>query len=356
MDLIKGTYKDDCIFLLKDLTGIIKEITIDEKEELIKKGISYSEMISVEENPSLTIEKIFFRMIQKHAEEIASYVGILAEKIYKQKKNDLVIASLARAGTPYGILIRKYLKFKYDINIQHYSISIIRGKGIDYNALLYILEKNTNANIQFVDGWTGKGSIIKELKQSIDIFNKKYNTNIDDNLAVIADPAKLCRIYGTRKDIAVPNSVLNSTVSGLISRTILNDKYIGENEFHGAINIEYLKDEDYSQLYVDSIAEFFNKNIDIDNITFEEIELEYSNNLVKKIKSEFDVNSINNIKLSIGEASRVLLRRKARILLLKDKTDLAVQQLIVLANEKNIQIREYKNMEYKAIAIIEEGN
>lgn len=356
MNMIKGSYKDDCEFLLKDLTDVIKEISVEQKEELIKKGINYSEMISVEEKPSLKIKKIFLKMINEHGREIAKYIAILAEKIYKEKSENLVIVSLARAGTPYGILIKKYLWFKYKVDVKHYSISIIRGKGIDYNALKYILGENKNANIQFVDGWTGKGSIIKELNRSIEIFNKKYSSKIDDGLAVIADPAKLCKVYGTREDIAVPNSVLNSTVSGLISRTILNDKYIEQNEFHGAINIQYLQDEDYSQFYVDRIREFFSENLNIDEMSFEDIELEYANKLVIKIKEQFNINSINSIKLSIGEASRVLLRRKAKILLLKNKSDKEVEQLVLLAYEKNVEIKGYSDMDYKAIAIIDEGN
>ncbi|MGL5574216.1 MAG: cysteine protease StiP domain-containing protein [Sarcina sp.] len=347
---IKGSYKKDCIFLLKDLTGILKEISIEEKEKLIAQGISYSNFISKEEKPNEDIEELFLKMLSCEASKIAEYVAILAEKIYKEKMEDLIIVSLARAGTPYGILIRKYLKLKYNIDIKHYSISIIRGKGIDFNALKYILDENKNAKIQFVDGWTGKGSIINELDKSITEFNRRYNQNIDKSLAVIADPAKLCEIYGTREDISVPNSVLNATVSGLISRTILNDKYIGKNDFHGAINIEYLKENDYSDFYVDEIAKCFTKNVECG--IAEKIDSKYSKQVSQKIKDKYHVDDINKVKLSIGEASRVLLRRKAKVVLLKDIDDKEVKQLIILAKAKKVPIEIYKESDYKAIAII----
>ncbi|MGL4453051.1 MAG: cysteine protease StiP domain-containing protein [Sarcina sp.] len=347
---IKGSYKKDCIFLLKDLTGILKEISIEEKEKLIAQGISYSNFISKEEKPNEDIEELFLKMLSCEASKIAEYVAILAEKIYKEKMEDLIIVSLARAGTPYGILIRKYLKLKYNIDIKHYSISIIRGKGIDFNALKYILDENKNAKIQFVDGWTGKGSIINELDKSITEFNMRYNQNIDKSLAVIADPAKLCEIYGTREDISVPNSVLNATVSGLISRTILNDKYIGKNDFHGAINIEYLKENDYSDFYVDEIAKCFTKNVECG--IAEKIDSKYSKQVSQKIKDKYHVDDINKVKLSIGEASRVLLRRKAKVVLLKDIDDKEVKQLIILAKAKKVPIEIYKESDYKAIAII----
>ena len=62
-----------------------------------------------------------------------------SEKILKQKGADVVLVSLARAGTPIGILAKRYIKYKYNLNLPHYTISIIRDKGIDENALKYIL-------------------------------------------------------------------------------------------------------------------------------------------------------------------------------------------------------------------------
>lgn len=354
MDLIKGSYNDNCIFLLKDLTGTLKEITIEEKEKLIAKGISYSNFISKEKETSESLKNLFLKLLDEKGQAVADYIGKVAEVIYENKGNDLVVVSLARAGTPYGILITKYLKFKYNVDIKHYTVSIIRGKGIDYNALKYILDEEKNANIQFVDGWTGKGSIINQLEKSIDEFNERYNKNIDSSLAVIADPAKLCPIYGTREDIAVPNSILNSTVSGLISRTILNNEYIGKDDFHGAINIDYLKGEDFSQLYIDKIASLFRNGINSADIKLEEIDKRYSDNVSNKIKDDYSVKNINNVKLSIGEATRVLLRRKARILLISDFDDEELRQLIILAKEKNVKVEKFEFSEYKAIAIIEE--
>ncbi|MGL4990472.1 MAG: cysteine protease StiP domain-containing protein [Sarcina sp.] len=348
---INGTYKNDCEFLLKDLTGILKEITIEEKENLIRQGISYSNFISKEEPVNENIEKLFLDLVETNAKKIAEYVGIIAQKIYKAKNENLVLVSLARAGTPYGILIKKYLEFKYAIEVKHYSISIIRGRGIDFNALRYILENNLECDIQFVDGWTGKGSIITELEKSIRYFNEKYKTNIDSELAVIADPARLCNLYGTRDDIIIPNCVLNATVSGLISRTILNEKYILKDDFHGAILIEYLKDKDYSNYYIDKISQYFSDNEFI--MEFLEPERNYSKYIVKEIQKMYLIDDINKIKLSVGEASRVLIRRNAKILLVRDINDENIKILKSLANLKNIKIKEYKNLKYNAAAIID---
>lgn len=355
INLVKHSYKDDCIFLLKDLTDKMQEITIQEKEELIRSGVSYSEMISKESIPSKDIKNIFLNILNRDKKLIAYYVAKISEIIYRQKGNKLVIVSLARAGTPYGILIKRYLKLKYKVDIPHYSISIIRGKGIDANALKYILTENKKAEIQFVDGWTGKGSITKELNKSIDIFNNENKTNIDNSLAVISDPAKLCKVCGTREDFGIATCCLNSTVSGLISRTIHNEKYIGKDEFHGAKTLYYLKDEDYSQYFIDKIDNEFNKiSIKYEDLVLENIDKEYSMKIVSKIRELYDVNNINNIKLSVGESARVLLRRDPRVVLVKNKSDKNIEHILKLAEEKGVKVIEYKDSEYNCISIINE--
>lgn len=354
-NLVKHSYNDDCIFLLKDLTNEIKEITIKEKEELIRSGVNYSEMISKENEPSEDVRNIFLNMLKRDKKLIAYYVAKISEIIYREKGKNLVIVSLARAGTPYGILIKKYLKFKYSLDIPHYSISIIRGKGIDVNALKYILGEHKEGKIQFVDGWTGKGSITKELDKSISKFNEENNTNIDNSLAVISDPAKLCRICGTREDFGIATCCLNSTVSGLISRTIHNEKYVGENDFHGAKTLYYLKEYDYSQYFIDEIVNVF-KDVKIceEDLKLEFENKEYSVGVTNKIREVYDVNNINNIKLSVGESARVLLRRDPRIVLVKNKNDRNIEHIIKLAEEKGVEVIECRLSDYNCISIIKE--
>ncbi|MGL5417470.1 MAG: cysteine protease StiP domain-containing protein [Clostridium sp.] len=344
---MRSSYKDDCIFLLKEID--IKEITIEEKEKLISEGVSYSEMISKEKEPSKEIMDIFYEMVENDKKEIALYVSRIAEVMYKEKGDDLVIVSLARAGTPIGILVRKYIKEKYNKDILHYSVSIIRGSGIDKNAINYILENNPQGKIQFVDGWTGKGSITKELKKSL----KEYEGKIESDLAVLVDPARLCRIYGTREDFGLATSCLNSTVSGLISRTIYNKRYVKENDFHGAKYLSYLEDMDVSNYFIEKIENEF-KNVVVENYVLEEINVDYANKVILKIKEEFNVKDINKIKLSVGESARVLLRRKPRVILVKDINDRNITHIMRLAKENHIEIKEYDCRGYNCISIIEE--
>lgn len=347
---VKGTYSaSECVFLLKDLTHIIKEVSVEEKERLIASGINYSEMLSKENPMKPEYNKLFVKLLSENTKTLAEYIGVMAESIYSEKGKDTVLVSLARAGTPFGILTKNYIKLKHGVDIPHYSVSIIRGKGIDENAMVYILAKHPNAKIQFVDGWTGKGSITFELEKAMKLFEKKYGVKIDDSLAVLADPAKISRICGTRKDVIIPNCCLNSTVSGLISRTYHNSDTLGDNDFHGAKVYWELINEDFSRCFLDRIR----LELPMVNATAIYHEREnYGQYVTNMIADEFNVKDKNKIKLSIGESSRVLLRRIPKIILIKnfDNPDLA--HIIKMAKDKGIEMRQYDKTDYEIISLL----
>lgn len=360
--LVQHVYRpEDVTFLLTDLTGQVEEISVEEKERRIDQGISYSEMISKEEAPLPQTKELFEQLVQTKRQAIADYIRIVSEAIYQAKQGEVVLVSLARAGTPFGILIKRYLEQKYQIKVPHYSVSIIRGKGIDTQALTFILSQHSDRSIQFVDGWTGKGSIIDELERSILQFNHVHQTEISADLAVVADPARRCRLYGTHLDVNLPNSCLNATVSGLISRTICSSDLLEGKDFHGAIYLSRLEEHDQSQWFVHQIESVFifedltpTEQLSIAN---RQVHQKYATMVARQIQATYQVKDFHKVKLSIGESARVLLRRHPRLLLIKDETLEDVQPLLQLAQAKNVPIQRLKEDEgghYQAIAIIEE--
>ncbi|WP_350445863.1 cysteine protease StiP family protein [Anaeromonas frigoriresistens] len=353
-----GSYKeDDVIFLLKDISNRVEERGNKERELAIQTGVHYSEMLPIEYKPSEEYIKLFYESLEKFKEDIAIYTGVVSERIIKNRGKDIVLASLARAGTPIGILIKRYIKFKYNIDVPHYSISIIRGKGIDENAIKYMIFNHPNKDIQFIDGWTGKGAINNQLREATYLLNKKMGINLDSDLAVIADPGYLVNTYGTRKDFLIPSACLNSTVSGLVSRTVLRDDLIGDNDFHGAKFYKELLDEDLSNYYIDNITQCFD---DTQEEVKRELEiLEQCNTEatflgledVKNIKEEFNIENINYIKPGIGETTRVLLRRIPwKILIKKDTKN--IEHILQLAKEKEVEVIEYDLKSYECCGII----
>lgn len=353
-----GSYKkDDCIFLLTNINGKIKEQENEEREKLIQNGIHYSEMLPVEYIPKDEYMEVFHKTLNDSAHNIATLVAITAEKIIHTKKKNVILVSLARAGTPVGVLIKRYLKYKYNLNVPHYSVSIIRGKGIDENAICYILNKHNSNNIQFIDGWTGKGAINNVLDKAMDDFYKKYGVKISKDLAVLADPAQCVKIFGTREDILIPSACLNSTVSGLISRTVERKDLIGEYDFHGAKFYEEWKDIDLSNYFVDKISKEF-KNIDQSYVEYMFIETTNSYVLntgikeVKQIQKDFGIDDINMVKPGIGETTRVLLRRIPWKILVDDINNPNLKHIILLAKDRNVPVIEYKKMNYSCCGLI----
>ena len=163
-----STYsKEDVIFLLKDISNMIVEEDNLTRERKIQSGTHYSEMIPVEYQVSDEYLTLYREKLKENKEKLAFAIGVISEKILKRHNQNPILVSLARAGTPIGILAKRYIKQRYNIDLPHYTISIIRDRGIDINAIKYIINKHKDSSkIQFIDGWTGKGTIANELKKA----------------------------------------------------------------------------------------------------------------------------------------------------------------------------------------------
>ncbi len=345
---VKTSYSsDDVILLLKDVTGLVKPQPTEERERLIQSGKHYCEMLPIEYVPTQKYMQVYEEALRTYAKPTADAVGKLSDKIIRQKGEGVVLVSLARAGIPIGILIKRYILKKYKINVPHYSISIIRGRGIDKNALDYLIGLYGGENLLFVDGWIGKGAVLGELQKELAAY-----PSVSSDIAVVADPANVTELCGTHEDILIPSSCLNSTISGLVSRTFLRDDIIKQDDFHGAVYYGELKDSDLSYEFINAIEKEFEFNLN-------EKAVENPSNTkgvdeVRKIAEHFGIDDINLVKPGIGETTRVLLRRVPWKVLIDEKyrnaDDLA--HIVRLAEEKNVPIEYYPLEHYKTCGII----
>lgn len=337
--------RDDVILLLKDITGLVKPQPTEEREKLIQSGKHYSEMLPIEYVPTEQYMQVYNHALKTFAKCNADAVGNLAHKVINSKGENIVLVSLARAGIPIGILLKHYINFKFKINVPHYSISIIRGRGIDKNAMKYLLERYSPEQLLFVDGWVGKGAILNELKKDIEAYE-----GVSADIAVVADPANVTELCGTHDDILIPSSCLNCTVSGLISRTFLRDDIIGENDFHGAVYYGELENADLSYQFIETIEKEFTLNPPVSKVNCQGKGIDE----VKKIAQEFDIDDINFIKPGIGETTRVLLRRIPWKVLIDEryKDSEELRHLFRLAGEKEVPIEFYPLNNFKCCGII----
>jgi len=343
---LKSSYsEEDVVLLLKDISGMVEPLDTEEREKLIQAGKHYSEMLPIEYVPTEKYMTVYRESLEMYAKPVALAVGNLSDKIIENKGKNVVLVSLARAGIPIGILVKRYIKKKYQIDMPHYSISIIRGRGIDDNAMRYLLGKYKSEQLLFVDGWIGKGAILNELKKDIAEYE-----GVSADIAVIADPANVTKLCGTHDDILIPSSCLNSTVSGLVSRTFLRDDIIGKNDFHGAVYYGNLKENDLSYDFIETIENEFEMNSGIEEKTISGKGIDE----VKGIADKFGVKDINLIKPGIGEATRVLLRRMPWKILIDEryKGDSQLGHLIRLAEEKKVPVEYYPLTHYKCCGII----
>ncbi|KAJ50119.1 hypothetical protein BD780_004226 [Clostridium tetanomorphum] len=357
--LLSGSYsKNDVIFLLKEITGLITEQSNEVRENAIQSGVHYSEMLPIEYHPTKEYMDIFYKTLDDIKYKLAQYVALLSEKIISKRGTNLILVSLARAGTPIGILIKRYIQFKYNITLPHYSISIIRDRGIDENAIFYILKTHPNCELQFIDGWTGKGVIQDTLVKACKDFYKDHNIQLNPDLAVLSDPAYCSNTYATREDFLIPSACLNSTVSGLMSRTVYNKNITSKNDFHGAKFYKEWTDIDVSNFFIDTITEQYKL---IDNSLGIPLSVESLNNDtadykglkdVHRIQKILGIDDINLIKPGVGETTRVLLRRIPWKILVDSMKNPNLKHIIKLAEDRNVPIETYKNMSYSCCGII----
>lgn len=366
--LVKTSYsKKDVIVLLKDLTGNMKPLSTEERERAIQEGVHYSALLPEEKEPTTEYMDLYYKALRDKKYSIAMHIGKISEIMYSTRVGNQppIILSLARAGIPVGILIKRYIKEKYNVECPHYAISIIRDKGIDTNAMEYVYNteivnnNNSVGNIKFVDGWVGKGAINSQLNESVQqlkFISEKWSM-LKSDLYVLADCANVTDYTGTREDYLLPTACLNSTVSGLTSRTILNN-YIDilSGDFHGAVYFKCFERIDKSVEFIDTISEEF-KNVC--NITAEKIPCngELGIQVVHRVCKDFSITDYKKVKPGIGETTRVLLRRVPWMVLLNtevDENDGDIAHILLLCKQKNIPIQRYDLGAYKVCGIIKE--
>lgn len=349
------SYRDeDAELLLTDITGALPPLAAKEREKLIQSGVHYSELLPEEYEPSPTYFREYENGLKVWAKANAEAVQTVAEAIWAEKGKNAVLVSLARAGTPVGVLIKRYIRRKYGVSLPHYSISIIVGRGIDRRALEYIFARHSADGIQFIDGWTGKGMITKTLRSALEqLPPDEYGINREQfermcEIAVLADPAGLCRLCGTHDDLFIPCACLNSVVSGLFSRTVLKNGIIQPDEFHGAVYFRELAGSDRTYQFIEAIE----REMTYDSRSLPEMKNGSGLAETERIAAAFGVTDIKLVKPGIGETTRVLLRRIPEIILLKDINSPLTRHIVELAREKGVDVREYPLENYCACGII----
>ncbi|SCE35201.1 PELOTA RNA binding domain-containing protein, partial [Streptomyces sp. DvalAA-14] len=350
-----SSYRPDEVgWLLKDLSGVELEAPTEEREEAIQSGgAHYAESLPVEYQPTAEYVELFRSALAGSAARIARAVGAVTELVLAERGPDAVLVSLARAGTPVGVLMRRWARHAHGLELPHYAVSIVRGRGIDANALRWLAAHHDPADAVFVDGWTGKGAITRELADAVAEFD-----GFNPDIAVLADPGGCVSTYGTRDDFLIPSACLNSTVSGLISRTVLNADLIGPDDFHGAKFYRELLDADVSGFFLDTVAAEFDTvgdvvADDVKSLRGQDRSPTWAGwRAVERISEEYGIGDVNLVKPGVGETTRVLLRRVPWKILAQRGAGADLDHVRLLAAQRGVPVEEVDGLPYSCVGLI----
>jgi hypothetical protein len=351
---------EDVQWLLTDISGATLEDSTPRREADIQSGRRhYSETLPFEYEPTDAYVAAYEAALATSTLAMAVAIKVLAQAIIAQREKGITLVSLARAGVPIGILLHRWLAMREGITAPHFAISIIRDRGIDVPALKYLLSTVSPESIQFVDGWTGKGVIAETLSEAVNEFQTSAVgaafQALDAGLAVISDPLGVASIAATSTDLLIPSACLNSTVSGLISRTVLSADFIHPGMFHGAKFYRHLAGADRSVSFIDRITASFATAEDTDPLSvFDPVgsPVEPAAAEISRLMARYGVRDRNRIKPGIGETTRVLLRRIPELVVVRSNRIEDLAHVLVLARDRGIQVRVDDNMPFACIGVI----
>ena len=370
-----GSYLPSDVTVLLNIVDktAIADVPVSEKEALIQSGQRhYSDMLTLEQAPSAMHEQLYRQALNQGAPRTAHDIARLAYTLHHvfndsaNSEHPLILVSLVRAGLPIGVLLQRALADQnsaYHLPSQHYGISIIRDRGLDSVALQLILDKHPDSPIIFVDGWTGKGAIYQELAHSLKPFNDSTHVNYTNffhqgtdviPLLTLADPAGVAWLAASTDDWLIPSGLLNSTVSGLISRSLYTDSKSG---LHRCIFYDDLVTVDTSLAFVDTIDTLRQSLTVPAKLLARFGQPRYQTaDLIDALAEQYQITNRNRIKPTIAEATRAILRRDPEQVLLAtaDHPDTRLLRHLCAQRDIEISLLGDKILPYQAITIIKQ--
>lgn len=375
-----GSYLASDVTVLLDIVAkdAVADVPVSQKEALIQSGQRhYSDMLTLEQAPTAMHEQLYTQALEQGTERTATDITNLAytlHHIFQKSRNKstvnaerpLVLVSLVRAGLPVGVLLQRALA---DVNSSsalpsvHYGISIIRDRGLDPVALQMILNAHPDSPIVFIDGWTGKGAIYQELANSLEKFSDPNHANFANifhqgadviPLLTLADPAGVAWLAASIDDWLIPSGLLNSTVSGLISRSLYTEPALG---LHRSVFYDNLIEVDHSLAFIahiDAARRALAPPLQC-LPTFQQPRYQTAA-LIDKLAADYDITNRNRIKPTIAEATRAILRRDPERILLASADHPDTILLRHLCAQRNIIVSVLgdKIHPYQAITLIKQ--
>lgn len=366
-----GSYLPSDVTVLLEVVdkASVMDVPTAQKEALIQSGKRhYSEMLTLETAPTPEHLALYQSALDdgknRMAAEIANLTATLTEIFAKDidAEQPLILVSLVRAGLPIGVLLQRALN-ENKVSSRHFGLSILRGRGLDLTALKLILQNFPKSPIVFIDGWTGKGAIYDELAKSLALFNDPSHAHFSQifhqgnhviALLTLADPAGVAWLSASSDDWLIPSGLLNSTVSGLISRSL---SATSPANLHRCVTYDDLINEDVSLDFINQIDNERQSLIQAPTILPTYSQPRYATKaIIDKLANQYDISNRNRIKPTIAEATRAILRRDPERVLLAapNHPDTALLRHLCSARDIKIEVLGEALLPYQAVTLIKQ--
>jgi hypothetical protein len=312
-------------------------------------------MLTLEAAPSPEYVALFRSLTARYKCRLASEINGLAELLMEASPQaPLTLVSLARAGTPLGALLKKAITLRGG-EADHYSISIILGRGLDEAAMRHLITTLGRAprSIHFLDGWTAKGSIGRELRSGVERWNALNNVQLSASLTVVMDLSGTATAAATLDDYALPCGILNATVSGLVSRSILAPGH-DPSGFHQCVYYSELAHADLTQWFFSEVATELVSAPPAIRPSKPQVALRRvtTRHFLDSLRRNHHLDDVNLIKPGVAEATRALLRRLPDRLLIRDAANEDVAHLLLLADSRGLPVEVDPSMPFNAVTLL----
>jgi hypothetical protein len=336
-----GSYKKS------DASFLLDPIVVERGEARIE----HAAQIAAHAPISAEYHRLFLAAIARNQHKLARDVAAAARYLAQTHAGEIVLASLVCAGTPLAVLIHRALT-RMGRRSYHYAISTVRDRGIDFKALDHITARHRAQEVVFIDGWTGKGFIASELRQSVQEYNRLRHQSLDATMVVLADLAGAAAFAGSSEDYLIPSAMLRSTVNGLTGPSFVNPNPHGN--FDACLYLAVLAEHDASTLFVDAMMPALESALKSNEAggVATDTALE-SERFVEHVVKAYGLAARNWVKPGVSEATRALLTRKVPMtLLVRNPQDPDVSHLFLLAQRQDCQIVVDSETAYRASVLL----
>lgn len=320
-------------------------LSVQEKEDCLQNGGYYGDILSKEERPKDQYIEIFDQLSATLSDKLAQPVLQLVEHFHTTRAADrpIVLLSLARAGTPIGVVVTELLRTRFNREVHHYSVSVLHKYGLDRYAMDHILSRHDKQDIVFLDGWVSQGRITRAVEESAPKWG------VSPILYCVSDPSGFQNAIATREDILLPSAVLNANVSGLLSRTVYNP-----DGFHLCETYNDFADIDRTQAFIKEMLRACESHTMIQprNVTHSSQQRKIARAQIEEFCATHNTDD-SNIKVGVGEVSRSLLRRIPTLVVVDPSAVDEAKHLFWLATQRNIELRVQElNGPFRAFSIL----